>query len=411
MNQNDLVERLLTVLNSTGSNRDYTEFNLLQYYMENFQDKPSTLYYREKTHDFYDHKILIEEFKKEFPDFKLINEYLEYNFKYDKQIPKQQYFHICDGYLLEISSDLVNDDFEEDEFEDEEIEYTNDDTLIVDYNILLIPNTDSKDKSEDVENKITNVFKKSKLLQNEEVAYLSMITMDNGELFVEDFEMTSKVEELIEPDLHYGDGFYEWHKKFMKKVKKTKKGLSLLYGKTGTGKTHYIRYLINTLTKEDKKILYFSPMMVSAILDPSFINFIINWCKGLDNKDVIFLIEDAEPLLYNRTDDRNIGISNLLNLTDGLLNDLLGIQIIATFNVELSALDNALLRPERLIAKKEFKNLNKSEISKLTEYLKIDLNGYSKKDEMSLAEIYSIVNDNEIITHNVKEKKGIGFGR
>ena len=318
---------------------------------------------------------------------------------------------MCDGYLLEISSDLSNeDDFDDDEDFDkyEDIEFTNPDTLIIDYNILLIPNTDNKNKSKEVEDKITTAFTEAKIIQGEDTAYLSMITMDGGEMYVEDFEMTTKVDKLIEPDLHYGDGFGEWHEKFINKIKKSKKGLSLLYGKTGTGKTHYIRYLIDTLTKQDKKILYFSPVMVSAILEPSFINFIITWCKSLDNKDVIFLIEDAEPLLYNRSDDRNIGISNLLNLTDGLLNDLLGIQIIATFNVDLNALDSALLRPERLLAKKEFKTLNKNEINNLTDFLNIKLNG-TLKNEMSLAEIYSVVNDNEILTHNIQTKPGIGF--
>jgi len=394
--KNQDLDKIINVLNSTGSNKDYTEFNLLQYYMEEFKTKPSTLYYHENEQDFYNYDLFIESLKKDFKNFKLINEHIEYNFKLKKQIPKQQYFYLDKGYLLEISTQNslnVSNNLTE---------------LIIDYNILLIPNYDNMNKNTEIEEKISKAFIKSKITLNNEQAYLSMITMENNELYVDDFELNFKIDKLIEPDLHYGKGFEDWHNKFLHKIKTTNKGLSLLYGKSGTGKTHYIRYLINVLSKENKKILYFSPMMVSTILDPTFINFIISWCKNLDNKNVIFLIEDAEPLLYNRNDSRNIGISNLLNLTDGLLNDLLGIQIIATFNVDLNTLDNALLRPERLIAKKEFKLLNKSEIIKLTDYLNIKLNG-QMKNEMSLAEIYAINNNNEILTHNISEKKTIGF--
>ena len=47
-------------------------------------------------------------------------------------------------------------------------------------------------------------------------------------------------------------------------------------------------------------------------------------------------------------------MSNLLNLSDGLLSDGFHIQIICTFNTELSRIDKALLRKGRLIAAYHF---------------------------------------------------------
>lgn len=181
--------------------------------------------------------------------------------------------------------------------------------------------------------------------------------------------------------------------------------------------TVYIRQLLKELTKEDANILYFSPMMVSSITDPSFINFITNWANGNDNKKGILLIEDAEPLLETRDNGRNIGISNLLNLTDGLLNDILKIQIIATFNTTVGKLDKALLRPERLIARKEFKKLCKEDVYTLIEKIgvkkeKIDkfFTDNPKETEMTLAEIYNLKKENEIIEHDVKKSdKKMGF--
>jgi hypothetical protein len=174
--------------------------------------------------------------------------------------------------------------------------------------------------------------------------------------------------------------------------------------------TYFLRYLLQKLSKTKKKVLYFPPTMIEVITDPAFFNFITTWT--MDNgKNSVLLIEDAEPLLMSRESGRNMGITNLLNLTDGILNDILSIQIIATFNTHLSELDKALLRPERLIARKEFKKLPKEDALKLGEILKIDSSLITR--EMSLAEIYSIKNNNDILTHGVDMKSGerykIGF--
>ena len=177
--------------------------------------------------------------------------------------------------------------------------------------------------------------------------------------------------------------------------------------------TYYIRYLLQCLAKTKKKVLFFPPSMVEAVTDPSFFNFITNWT--MDNgKNSILLIEDAEPLLLSRESTRNMGITNLLNLTDGILNDILSIQIIATFNTSLSDLDKALLRPERLIARKEFGKLDIVNAKKLAEI--IGVNPDIIKDSMTLAELYSIKNDNEVLLHGVDKKMAggdripIGFG-
>ena len=54
------------------------------------------------------------------------------------------------------------------------------------------------------------------------------------------------------------------------------------------------------------------------------------------------MIEDAENILIDREAGGSSAVSALLNLTDGLLSDCLNIQIICTFNTDLSKLDRAL---------------------------------------------------------------------
>lgn len=176
--------------------------------------------------------------------------------------------------------------------------------------------------------------------------------------------------------------------------------------------TFYIRHLLSKISKKNSKdILYFPPSMVSTITDPSFVNFINNWVTS-NEKDCIILIEDADSLLESRENDiGNNGITNLLNLTDGILNDIFGVQIIATFNTHINKLDKALLRTERLIARKEFIPLDKERALSLSNEIGFKDDDKKKiKDNMTLSDIYSIKKNNEILTHDIKDKDTpIGF--
>jgi SpoVK/Ycf46/Vps4 family AAA+-type ATPase len=134
-----------------------------------------------------------------------------------------------------------------------------------------------------------------------------------------------------------------------------------------------------------------------------------------EKRDCILLIEDAEPLLESRdgsADGRSTGISNLLNITDGILNDILGLMVIATFNIEISKIDSALLRPGRLLARKEFKKMDELQTENLAAALGIekpetDLNKYP----ITLAEFYNNRKAKNILTHDWKneERAKIGF--
>ena len=211
--------------------------------------------------------------------------------------------------------------------------------------------------------------------------------------------LSSKSMEITRPKLsienNYNSDFKEIHQTILKRLsKKNDKGLVLLHGKPGTGKTSYIRYLIASLKKE---VIFLPPNMASAITNPNLIAVLI------DNPNSIFVIEDAENIVVDREQNGASPVSALLNLSDGLLSDCLNIQIICSFNTDISKVDSALLRKGRLIAKYEFKELETQKAQALSDKL-----GFSSvvNQPMTLSEIYN--QEERDFTDN-RMRKTIGF--
>jgi len=159
--------------------------------------------------------------------------------------------------------------------------------------------------------------------------------------------------------------------------------------------TSYLKYLSKLIT--DKEILFIPPSMADSLSEPSIIPFL------MENKNSILIIEDAERVISDReTSGSPTGVSNILNLTDGILGDCLNIQIIATFNMKRERIDSALLRKGRLIAEHKFGKLNVEETNKLLKHLGKE---ETVNEEMVLADIYNI--DVELFKTNNTSK--IGF--
>ena len=73
-------------------------------------------------------------------------------------------------------------------------------------------------------------------------------------------------------------------------------------------------------------------------------------------KDSILVLEDCENLLRSRDVSKNSSVSSILNLTDGIIGDVLNLKIIATLNT-IDKIDTALLRKGRMLCNVEFKPL------------------------------------------------------
>jgi len=214
------------------------------------------------------------------------------------------------------------------------------------------------------------------------------------------FEKTGFSVKKINVDLeaNYNDGFPEVSEEIVKGLNDKKKtNLVILRGAPGTGKTTYIRYLTHKLKKN---IIFISPDMVNHITDPSFIPFLIK------NSDAVLIIEDGEPAIGKRDISGRTGaVSNILNLTDGLLSDCLNISIVVTLNTDNKDIDPALERKGRLLKHYTFEKLAIDKSKALLK--KLGRGDVEVQYPMTLADIYFHGTEND---GGQTERKKIGFG-
>jgi hypothetical protein len=207
---------------------------------------------------------------------------------------------------------------------------------------------------------------------------INLVKSDMGHLDTEEYDLFAPPMDL---QLNYGSDFLRVHDTIVNKLNENNgKGIILLHGDPGTGKTSYIKHL-TSLVKE-KDILFIPPSMAEMLSEPSIIPFL------MDHKNSILIIEDAERVISDREGKGSpAGVSNILNLTDGILGDCLSIQIVATFNMKRENIDKALLRKGRLIAEHKFEKLSINETNVLLKHL-----GKNQivEESMCLADIYNI---------------------
>jgi SpoVK/Ycf46/Vps4 family AAA+-type ATPase len=112
----------------------------------------------------------------------------------------------------------------------------------------------------------------------------------------------------------------------------------------------------------------------------------------MEHPNSILIIEDAENIIHDRKQENCLpkqAVSNLLNLSDGLLGDIMHQQIICTFNCDVQSIDPALLREGRLVIEHKFDKLSAENARRLCVKLGIPGNGEDIQEPTTLAEIYA----------------------
>ena len=242
--------------------------------------------------------------------------------------------------------------------------------------------------------KITDIIKKcftDKSIDKKDV--LLLMQNNDKNLYFSSMSVHSPVYNL---ELNYNDDLMPLNELLLHRLNKIDdKGLVVFYGKSGTGKTSYVRYLASHVGKQK---LFVPANFIYKIGSAEFLN-LLN-----DYHNAVLIIEDADTILKKRSNDQDHVIVNLLSLADGVLSDFFHLQIICTFNSDISELEPALLRKGRLIGKYFFKELSLAKTIKLCEHLRYK---FVPTHEMSLADIYHL--EERDFQTNEKIKAPIGF--
>jgi len=123
--------------------------------------------------------------------------------------------------------------------------------------------------------------------------------------------------------------------------------LSILEGVPGCGKTFLVRSLVGAIP--NATFVFVPPALIPRLGDPSMVSALISLKE--DNGQIgptVLICEDADSVLTKRKADNMAAISSILNLTSGILGDLIDVRIVATTNSQRAEIDDALLRSGRL---------------------------------------------------------------
>ena len=216
------------------------------------------------------------------------------------------------------------------------------------------------------------LYAAAKAQQTDKPAVAHIVTSSPDGLGTHEFELVQP-SESIPLDLAYGPGFGDWSDSLVTKLQTTSNGILLMHGSPGTGKTSYIRMLMKMLGPK-KYPLFVTRALARELGSPQLATLLLR----LANKDreIVLILEDAEHMLLSRHTADPAGsdlVSLILNLTDGLLNDLCRCQVIATFNTGIEDVDSAILRKGRLLGERKFDLLDAPTANALLDYLHTDV--------------------------------------
>ena len=220
----------------------------------------------------------------------------------------------------------------------------------------------------------------------EESQNLNTLSLSSSGLEIEPISIDYDFENF---ELYFNNKTIKSLNKSIKKIKKSERGLVILNGERGVGKTSTIKYIADNL---DRIVIFIPNSLIEHTINNSdFRKFLRKY-----NKPVLVL-DDCEMIFNDYFSKSNMIVNNLLQIVDGLIYD--DVTVITIYNVDdESEIDHTLLESNNLIDSVGFEYLSIEEAEELSKHI-----GGSKKFK----------NDTKMIDvvkkRNSDKNKHIGF--
>lgn len=266
--------------------------------------------------------------------------------------------------------------------------------------IVIVLSDENLDWMDEMYTNIQNRYEEQ--VPDNKNTFFTIVRTANGGFDLQSMELTTVYDEEV-ITRNYNDSFRETWNLTLEAIDNDKNGLILLHGVPGSGKTHVLKQIIARGGK--RKIVYIPSYLATSLSDPSFIGFVRKQMSS-----AVLVIEDGEDVLISRElSNGNAAVTNILQISDGIMGDALNMLIISTFNTDLSKIDEALQRKGRMIAEYKFEALEPNKAQTLIDHL------YGEDNDLVFPndETYTLANIFQLETiqpkTRVAPKRSIGF--
>lgn len=238
------------------------------------------------------------------------------------------------------------------------LDKNHEDGMVTDINFFF--NNNKKQKVEEILENLYELSNKEETELDEELVKenIFILHLSQNGFELETLKTRSDFEDI---EYYYEDDILKKVKKTAKLIKKENKGLTIISGERGCGKTNLLSFISS---KVDKKCIFIPCNLIeNSINNCEFRRFLKQY------PDSIILLDDIELYLSQIYSKSNLFTNNLLQLVDGLQSDSLNLNIILSMNCNLSEIDKTVLESNSIIDIIEVCKLSEEKLQELSEFL------------------------------------------